>query len=179
MSEVINDPKQIRLGGQAEAGRPDFENIFAGFQSAVDFPVSAFWQDALAASPGAKVILSDRDPDDWYASFSHTILPLILDKASWPDERRAWFKMLVKVIIGKALGGRTDWDGILAAYRANPAAALALQDRGQSLVFRAGDGWEPLCEFLNVAVPNEPYPRTNARADFFAAARGCADLPAS
>jgi hypothetical protein len=179
MSEVIDTPEQIRLWGEAEAGRPDFATIFAGFRSAVDFPVSAFWQDALAAFPEAKVILSDRDPDDWYASFSQTILPLILDKASWPDERRAWFEMIDKVIIGKALAGRTDRDGILAAYQANAAAARALGARGQMLVFRSSDGWEPLCDFLDVELPNEPYPRTNARADFFAATRGSAEVPAS
>lgn len=64
MSEVIDNPKQIRLWSRAVAGRPDFANIFTGFRSAVDFPVSAFWQEALAVFPEAKVILSDRDPDD-------------------------------------------------------------------------------------------------------------------
>jgi hypothetical protein len=179
MSAVIDNPEQIRLWGEAESGRPDFANIFAGFRSAVDFPISAFWQEALAAYPRAKVILSDRDPDDWYGSFSQTILPLILDKASWPDERRAWFGMIDKVIIGKALGGRTDRDGILAAYRANTEAARALEARGQALVFRSGEGWKPLCDFLGVEVPDEPYPKTNARAEFFAATRGSAEVPAS
>jgi hypothetical protein len=31
------------------------------------------------------------------------------------------------------------------------------------LVFQASDGWEPLCEFLGVPVPPEPYPRVNSR----------------
>ncbi len=29
------------------------------------------------------------------------------------------------------------------------------------LRYRLGDGWEPICEFLGVAVPDEPYPRTD------------------
>jgi len=33
------------------------------------------------------------------------------------------------------------------------------------LVYRAGDGWEPLCEFLGVPVPPEPYPRVNSREE--------------
>lgn len=105
-------------------------------------------------------------------------MPLILDKASWPHERRAWFEMIDKVIIGKAVGGRTDRDGILAAYQANTKAVRALEARGQALVFRSSDGWEPLCNFLGAEVPDEPYPRTNARAQFFAATRGIAELPA-
>lgn len=178
MSEVINNPDQVRLWTEVAAGHPNFEGIFAGFRFAVDFPVSAYWQDVLAASPGAKVILSDRDPEDWYGSFSQTILPLILDKAAWPDNRRAWFEMIDKVIVGKALGGRTDREGILAAYRANAAAARALEAEGRALVFRSRDGWAPLCDFLGAEVPDEPYPKTNARAEFFAAVKSGTEEPA-
>ena len=95
----------------------------------------------------------------------------ILDKASWPEARRPWFEMIDRVIIGKALGGRTDRDSILAAYRANIEAVHRLVDARQVLVFRASDGWAPLCDFLGVGRPQTPYPMTNARAEFFAAAR--------
>jgi hypothetical protein len=33
------------------------------------------------------------------------------------------------------------------------------------LVHRSSDGWEPLCEFLGVPVPAEPYPRVNSREE--------------
>jgi hypothetical protein len=178
MSEVINNPEQIRLWTEVAEGRPDFESIFAGFRSAVDFPVAAYWQEVLAVTPAAKVILSDRDPEDWYGSFSQTILPLILDRAAWPEDRRTWFEMMDKVIIGKALGGRTDREGILAAYRANAAAARVLEAEGGVLIFRAGDGWGPLCAFLGVEVPDEPYPKSNPRAEFFANARAGTEEPA-
>lgn len=179
MSEVIGDPAQTRLWTKAAAGQPDFASILAGFRSAVDFPVAAYWQEVLATTPGARVILSDRDAEDWYGSFSQTILPLILDRASWPAARRDWFEMIEAVIVGKALGGRTDREGILAAFRANAAAARGLEAEGRALVFRARDGWEPLCDFLGVAVPDAPYPKTNPRADFFAAAKSGLEEPAA
>lgn len=178
MSEVIDKPDQITLWDAVADGRPDYASAFAGFRSAVDFPVSAYWQDVLKAFPNAKVILSDRDPEDWYGSFSQTILPLIRDKAAWPEARRPWFQMIEKVIIGKALGGRTDRDGILAAYRANASAARGLVAEGRALVFKAGDGWAPLCRFLGVDVPDSPYPRTNPRAEFFAAVKTGAEATA-
>lgn len=171
MSEVIDNSQQISLWNDVVAGRPDFDRIFAGFRAAVDFPVSAYWQDVLSVTPGAKVILSDRDPEDWYGSFSQTILPLINDKAAWPDNRREWFKMIDKVIVGKALGGQTERDGILAAYRKNTAEARSLAAEGRALVFRSRDGWEPLCNFLGVDVPDAPYPQTNRRSEFFASVK--------
>src|SRR5437660_1617933 len=36
------------------------------------------------------------------------------------------------------------------------------------LVWRAGDGWEPLCRALELPVPDEPFPRANTREDFHA-----------
>ena len=133
----------------------------------------------LVANPGAKVILSQRDAEDWYTSFSQTILPLVLDREAWPAKARPWFEMIEKVIIGKALEGRTDREGILAAYRANEAAVRELVPQGRGLVFSVRDGWEPLCRFLGAEVPGEPFPRTNARADFFASVKSGTEEPAT
>ena len=37
----------------------------------------------------------------------------------------------------------------------------------QLLVFQVKDGWAPLCEFLGMDVPDEDFPRTNHRAEFW------------
>ncbi len=34
------------------------------------------------------------------------------------------------------------------------------------LVHELGDGWEPLCAHLGVAVPSQPYPSRNSASDF-------------
>lgn len=34
------------------------------------------------------------------------------------------------------------------------------------LVFNVREGWEPLCGFLGVAVPETPYPKTNSSKEF-------------
>ena len=34
------------------------------------------------------------------------------------------------------------------------------------LVYRPGDGWEPLCTFLGVPVPAVPYPKSNSTEEF-------------
>ena len=40
--------------------------------------------------------------------------------------------------------------------------------RERLLVYRTGDGWAPLCEFLGVPVPDVPYPQTNSREEMTA-----------
>jgi hypothetical protein len=34
------------------------------------------------------------------------------------------------------------------------------------LIFEASQGWEPLCKFLGVPVPNEPFPHLNKKENF-------------
>ena len=34
------------------------------------------------------------------------------------------------------------------------------------------EGWEPLCGFLRTAIPDEPFPRTNSREDFWERLKG-------
>ena len=50
-------------------------------------------------------------------------------------------------------------DGMQASLRGSPTG-----DMMQGVIFDAfGEGWEPLCGFLGVPVPNEPFPRINSR----------------
>ena len=179
MSEVVGNAAQIQAWSEVANGRPDFDRIFAGYRAAVDFPVSAYWPDVLNTRPDARIILSYRAPKDWYGSFSQTILPLILDREAWPQNAIPWFEMMEKVIIGKALRGQTDRDGILRAYRDNEVAVRNLEAEGRALVFSVRDGWEPLCRFLGTAVPDEPFPNTNPRADFFASVKSGTEEPAA
>ena len=37
------------------------------------------------------------------------------------------------------------------------------------LVLEVAQGWEPLCEFLDVPVPSKPFPRLNSREELGAA----------
>jgi len=69
MDEVLhNGETQIPLWNDACAGRPDFEAIYRGYQSAVDWPTAAYWRELADAYPAAKVILSTRSAESWRAS---------------------------------------------------------------------------------------------------------------
>ena len=56
--------------------------------------------------------------------------------------------------------GPEDWrfsksnaDVLLSHYRAHNAAVKALVPKEKLLVYKIGDGWEPLCKFLGKPVP--------------------------
>jgi len=61
----------------------------------------------------------------------------------------------------------TDRDAAIAAYRANNQRVRETIPAERLLVFHVADGWEPLCEFLDAPVPDEPFPRTNPKKEFW------------
>lgn len=70
-------------------------------------------------------------------------------------------------IIDQVSGGRIDdpahLSAVFEAHNANVRATIA-PDR--LLVFDVADGWEPLCAFLGVAVPDVAFPFTNTPEEF-------------
>jgi hypothetical protein len=173
MKEVLeNGPVQVPLWHEAAAGKAEFAAIYKGYNSAVDWPTAAFWREVAALYPEAKVILSTRSAESWYASFSETILASLMAKENWPPPAVPWLTMVTKVVIDRSLGGRTDKDGVIAAFHAQEAAVKAEIPASRLLVHTDKDGWEPLCAFLGVPVPATPYPRTNSKEEFFELMKG-------
>ncbi|MEM5517324.1 sulfotransferase family protein [Henriciella sp. AS95] len=167
MIEVIENPDpQVELWNDALAGAPDFDAIYQGYVSAVDWPTAAFWKETADACPEAKIILSTRSPESWYASISETILATVWAPDTWPPQAVEWFKMVTKVL-ERSFGDARDKDALIRAFEAHEAKVKAAIPDDRLLVHSAKDGWQPLCDFLGVAVPDGDYPRTNSKEEFF------------
>lgn len=164
MAEVGANPDHLPLW-EAATRRESFEwdRIFEGYRAGVDWPVSAFWRELAEYYPDAKVVLSTRDEDAWFRSVHNTIYPNSVQGLASEDatvRRRArWVTELI-------------WNGVLKGKIEDREAAIAIFRRHldevrhtippeRLLTFEAADGWEPLCAFLDVPIPDEPYPRTN------------------
>jgi len=168
METILGDmPGRVAHWNTVLDGAPDWNAVFDGFGSAVDWPVAAYWHDLAETYPAAKVVLSTRDAGKWWDSFSQTILFVLQSPEKWPPEQRDWLEMVVRVVIDRSLGGRTDREGVIDAFRRNEAAAKEALPADRLLVFEARDGWGPLCEFLGQPIPDTPYPRSNSRQEFF------------
>ncbi|MEZ5985909.1 MAG: sulfotransferase [Hyphomonas sp.] len=176
MIEVIeNTDRQVLLWSDALAGKPDFDAIYDGYAAAVDWPTAAFWKEVADYFPEAKIILSTRSPESWYDSISQTILASLWAPDTWPPQAVAWFRMVEKVI-ERSLGDARQKDDLIAAFIAHDVAVKATIPPERLLVHEAKDGWEPLCAFLGVPVPFEPYPRANTKDEFFQHMRKADDM---
>jgi hypothetical protein len=168
MEEVLhNMPVQVPLWSAALAGRPDWQAIYSGYMSAVDWPTACFYRELHQAYPTAKFILTHRSPESWADSFGATIYKLVADKDKAPPETQDWLEMAAGVITKTGFPGGLDREGLVKAFVAHNEAVKKAIPANQLLVYEIKDGWEPLCKFLGKSVPSEPFPRTNDRAEFW------------
>ena len=158
---------QVPLWSAALDGRPDWQAIYAGFESAVDWPTAGFFRELLVAYPSARFILTHRNPESWADSFAATIYRLLAARDEGPPEMKAWLAMAAGVIDKTGFPDGLDRDRLIDGFVAHNEAVKATIPTDQLLVYEVRQGWGPLCEFLNVPAPDEPFPRTNDRAEFW------------
>ena len=171
MVEAMKRPAHDTVWQVAADGGPvDWDRLFGGFRSAVDWPAAAFWPVLIDKYPRARVILTTRDPESWFRSMSSTIFPVVLSRPARDkvDHRR----MVRSVIVRNTFENRTGEKGfVLDVFRRNTERVLREIPAGRLLHYRLGDGWKPLCEFLGAAVPDAPFPHVNDTAAFRRAER--------
>jgi len=171
MHEIVENPEQVAHWQRLAAGASvDWETVFAGYNSQVDWPGAHVWRELAEAFPDAKVIHTVRPEDKWWASFNKTIGKLLARYDDLPlpphihDILAAWNDLAGKETFGGVLGDR---EIALAAYRRRTSDVSEALPAERLLVFDVAEGWGPLCAFLKVEVPDEPFPHHNLRADFW------------
>ena len=169
MFEIMEHPEQLPYWQAAARGElPDWDAVFAGYGSCVDWPSARFWREIAAHYPDAKVLLSVRPVDLWIKSIHATILPALTDRShEIPASTLARREMANEIVLEQTFGGRLgDAEHAIAVYRAHTEEVRGAIAPERLLVFDVAEGWQPLCDFLGVAVPDTPFPRTNSTAEF-------------
>ena len=168
MEEVLfNMPTQVPLWMDAANGKPNWEAIYNGYNSTVDWPTAAFARELSVAYPNAKFVHTVRSPESWAASYSETIYKLVANKDEAPKEMHNWLDMAARVTEKTGFPGGLDIAGLIKAFTAHTEAVKKAVPASNLLMFQVKDGWEPLCEFLDVPVPDKPFPRSNDRGEFW------------
>ena len=147
----------------------DWQWLYADYAATLDFPFCLYYKEMLQAFPDAKVILTVRDPERWFASIS-SMLTLIraLDwvVACIPYGRRVM--AVARFHFWGSTSGRFGGDmsraNALRVYRDHVAEVKKTVPPDRLLVFDCSrDGWEALCQFLDVDLPpaSQPFPHLN------------------
>ncbi len=169
MYEVFERPHHASEWLKAARGEAvDWETLFEGFKSGVDWPLSFFWRELSETYPEAKIILSLRDPEAWYKSFSSTIAHTLTNEM--PDENHPLYQALImakEIVVQKTFGGNIhDKDHVIEIYNRNTEEVKAAFGPDRLLVYDAKEGWGSLCAFLDCLIPSEPMGVTNTTEEF-------------
>ena len=167
MKEVFEQlDEHVPIWTQAASGRGvDWNVLFEKFEAAVDHPAAAFYGELADHYPGAKVILTVRDPILWLRSFRETIRRPLTEPL--PDHLTDWGLMCDKVILDRVFGGSVAEEAhMIACYARHNEEVKRTIPPERLLVFEVAQGWEPLCRFLGVSAPDEPFPKTNTTDEF-------------
>jgi hypothetical protein len=160
-------PEQVPLWNQALRGEPDWNAIYRGHASAVDWPTARFYRELHEAFPKARFVLTVRSPESWAASFAATIQKLVAERHAAPPEMHDWLEMAERVITTTGFTAGLDAAGLAAAFTKHNDAVRAAIPKDRLLEFEVKQGWGPLCRFLGVPVPSGEFPRSNHRTEFW------------
>jgi hypothetical protein len=171
MDEVFAHPEQVALWQAYVAGQePDWTQAFAGYRAQIDWPGCHVWRELATTFPNARIVHSQREPEAWWASFSATIGKLMTEYQSLDGapHTRAMRAVVAEIVGQRTFGGRwTEKEVALAAYHARRVEVQAAIPADRLLVYDVAQGWAPLCAFLHVPVPDQPFPRRNDSGDFW------------
>jgi hypothetical protein len=170
MTEIMAHPEQLQHWKAIFAGEPVvWEEVYAGYVSQVDWPDAACWEQALAAFPDAKVIHTERPEETWWRSFDGTIGKFfgMMDGLDLPPHLREIFLTMREGFVTSTFSDHRDQEIAISAYRGNNQRVREIVPADRLLVFDVAEGWEPLCRFLEVPVPETPFPHHNERREFW------------
>lgn len=169
MLEVLEHPAHIPVWMSAAQGeRVDWEEVFGKYQAAVDWPTAYFWRDLAERYPVAKVILTVRDPEQWYDSVFNTIYRSLSASGDEEDPtRQAQRSMARTVVLDRIFGGKFDERAhAIGVYQRHVGEVKRTIPPDRLLVYDVAEGWKPLCSFLDRPVPTDTFPRVNTTAEF-------------
>lgn len=170
MREAMQHPGEFHHFAAYTRGEPvDWQQAFARYRSQVDFPGAAVWRELVDAFPDAKVVHTVRDPQRWYDSTYSTIYQAPSMVAPWVRRAIPMTDLAlgtIETLIWDGLfdGRFEDQSHAIEVFERHTAEVIAAVPPERLLVYEVAQGWEPLCEFLDVAVPSTPFPRVNDTA---------------
>jgi hypothetical protein len=169
MHEVFAHPEHVALWEAADRGEPvDWHALLSDYAAVSDAPACTFWRELCGAFPEARVILTVRDAREWYASMRSTVVQIMTHPPSGLDARvRRVLEMARQISLERFFQGAfDDRERAIALFQRHNDDVRGAIPPGRLLVYDVASGWEPLCRFLDVPVPQQPFPVTNERASF-------------
>merc|ERR1711915_44417 len=147
-----------------------------GCTAAADFPAAFFYKKLMKVFPTAKLVLTTRSPISWQKSMKESLYLAYCNRTQWPwrwslftidwrfmqglDEL---YDIMDAVWLDAVLGEENKATDFFEEWEQDVKDTVPEE---KLLVFKACDGWKLLCNFLEMEIPDGPYPRLNNTQQF-------------
>ena len=148
------------------------QEVLQDYSAAVDWPACHFWRELADLHPDAKIILTVRDPDQWFDSHCGLLRGVLRMRAASPGGPSAAIGPIIKrLMIQDTFDGRiANRAHCTAVFQRHAEQVRASLPPERLLTFNVAEGWGPLCSFLDVPVPDVEFPHLNQGQSVFGAA---------
>ena len=192
MVNVMQSSRHAALWGDVARNNVSVNEVWEtiaaeGFNATLDYPASDYFVQAWKQNPDAKVILSVRDNAKVWANSFRTLIRKVRTADapltwSYPNFLRAFWPKWADDLhqMRCALGTHSlGWEPCAVFHGNAPISTVWLEEQYERqielsktnippeklLIFNVKQGWEPLCSFLEVPVPEGvPFPRMGESA---------------
>ncbi|KAI0132404.1 hypothetical protein BJ170DRAFT_247506 [Xylariales sp. AK1849] len=149
----------------------DFDQMLWNYDAVTDAPCCLFVQELINAYPDAKVVLTTRTKESWLNSMRQTLL-LTISWRSWtalsyldPEFSGPYWRLYDRAtrVWSKNLPPYEEdsFPALVESFEEHNAHVREVVPAERLLEFHPSDGWEPLCKFLEVVVPEGKFPNVN------------------
>jgi hypothetical protein len=164
MFELVEHADRVPYWVQAALNENlPWDKALEGFGATVDWPGASFYRQLADHYPGAKVILTIRDSDEWYRSTQATIAPIVTQMARGTSPHAM---MMRHIVLRMFDGDFQSREHCIAVFNRHNEEVRHNIPPERLLVYRVTEGWVPLCKFLNKEVPTQAFPATNNQDEF-------------
>ena len=170
---VPEDDSVLELA-RSDADPRSWGDALADWHAALGWVGARHYRELIDAFPDAVVVLSVRDPDDWYSSYASCLRAtreLVLaggEQLAAAETAASGALMMLEGPVWKGVldGSLAQRDEALQRFERHNNEVRRTVPSGRLLVHSGEEGWAPLCEFFGVAVPDAPFPHLNDRREF-------------
>lgn len=135
-----------------------------GYGAAVDWPASLFWRELIDEYPDALVVMSHRDnAETWWRSVDRTVWAMMRR----PDDQQTFAEF--NSLMREKAGLGDHWDdpvSAMASYESLLEEVTRAVAPGRLVLWQASQGWAPLCEALDMPVPDRDFFHRNTTDEF-------------
>ncbi|KAI8084533.1 uncharacterized protein BX664DRAFT_337201 [Halteromyces radiatus] len=177
MVNVLTDPTQdpgvwLRAKEQPLEHKDEWETVYGNYDAAVGWPTVNCYKELMDKYPDAKVILTLRDPNEWYDLMLNTIFTQVHFQLpiNAPHHLNHAVAMLKSVVLDGQTPSLADPEAdrakFIKIYNDHVEQVKQYVPAHRMLIMELNEGWDRLCAFLGKPIPNVPYPALNYADDF-------------